>query len=71
MRRFVLSLSVLLTLALISLPVLSQDVISTAIGGGPNNIPALMRTSITPSASRSIPQETSTSLLSISTAFLR
>ena len=41
MRRFVLSLSVLLTLALISLPVLSQDVISTAIGGGPNNIPAL------------------------------
>jgi trimeric autotransporter adhesin len=41
MRRFVIFLTVLLTLALVSLPALSQDVISTAIGGGPNNIPAL------------------------------
>jgi len=41
MRRFVTLLAVLLTLALVSLPALSQDVISTAIGGGPNNIPAL------------------------------
>lgn len=41
MRRFTTFAAVLLTLLLVSLPALSQDVITTAIGGGPNGIPAL------------------------------
>jgi len=41
MRRFVLIITALLAVVLVSFPALSQDVISTAIGGGPNNIPAL------------------------------
>ncbi len=41
MRRFVTFLATVVTAALMSFPALSQDVISTAIGGGPNNIPAL------------------------------
>lgn len=41
MRRFVIFVTTLLTVVLVSFPALSQDVISTAIGGGPNNIPAI------------------------------
>lgn len=41
MRRFTTFSAVLLTLLLVSFPALSQDVITTAIGGGPNGIPAL------------------------------
>jgi hypothetical protein len=40
MRRFTIS-ALLLAALLVSLPALSQDIISTAIGGGPNGIPAL------------------------------
>ncbi len=39
MRRFTISV-VLLTVVLVSYPALSQDVVTTAIGGGPNGIPA-------------------------------
>jgi trimeric autotransporter adhesin len=41
MRRFSISAALLLAALLVSLPALSQDVISTAIGGGPNGIPAI------------------------------
>src|SRR6266567_7223984 len=41
MRRFTLPGCALLALLLVNLPGVSQDVISTAIGGGPNGIPAL------------------------------
>ena len=41
MRRFTMSAFLLLAALLVSLPALAQDVISTAIGGGPNGIPAL------------------------------
>jgi len=41
MRRFTISAVVLLTVLLVSYPALSQDVITTAIGGGPNGIPAV------------------------------
>jgi len=41
MRPFVTLKVVLLTALLASLPALSQDVMSTMIGGGPNGIPAL------------------------------
>jgi sugar lactone lactonase YvrE len=41
MRRFSIFFAVLLAAVLVSLPALSQDVITTAIGGGPNGIPAL------------------------------
>jgi sugar lactone lactonase YvrE len=40
MRRFSISAALLLAALLVSFPALSQDVISTAIGGGPNGIPA-------------------------------
>lgn len=40
MRRFTISTVVLLTVLLVSYPALSQDVVTTAIGGGPNGIPA-------------------------------
>ena len=40
MRRFTISTVVLLTVLLVSYPSLSQDVVTTAIGGGPNGIPA-------------------------------
>ena len=41
MRRFTISTFVLLTVLLVSYPALSQDVVTTAIGGGPNGIPAI------------------------------
>jgi trimeric autotransporter adhesin len=41
MRRLTIFAAFFLAALLVSLPVLAQDVISTAIGGGPNNIPAL------------------------------
>ncbi len=41
MRRFTSFAFLLLAALLVSLPALAQDVISTAIGGGPNGIPAL------------------------------
>ena len=41
MRRFMISTALLLAALLVSLPALSQDIITTAIGGGPNGIPAL------------------------------
>ena len=41
MRRFVIIVIALVTVALVSFPALCQDIISTAIGGGPNNIPAI------------------------------
>lgn len=41
MRRFVISAAVLLAALLVSLPTLSQDIMTTAIGGGPNGIPAI------------------------------
>jgi sugar lactone lactonase YvrE len=42
MRRFMISAALLLATLLVSLPGLAQqDVITTAIGGGPNGIPAL------------------------------
>src|SRR5438270_8175863 len=41
MRRFTTSAFLLLAALLVSIPALTQDVISTAIGGGPNGIPAL------------------------------
>ena len=41
MRRFMISNALLLAALLVSLPALSQDIITTAIGGGPNGIPAL------------------------------
>jgi hypothetical protein len=41
MRRFTTFALVLLTLLLVSFPALSQDVITTSIGGGPNGIPAI------------------------------
>jgi hypothetical protein len=40
MRRFTISAVALLTVLLVSYPALSQDVVTTAIGGGPNGIPA-------------------------------
>ena len=40
MRRFSISAALLMTALLVSFPALSQDIISTAIGGGPNAIPA-------------------------------
>ena len=40
MRRFSISAALLLAALLVSFPALSQDVISTVIGGGPNGIPA-------------------------------
>ena len=40
MRRFSISAALLLAALLVSLPAVSQDIISTAIGGGPNDIPA-------------------------------
>lgn len=41
MRRLAIFSAVLLAAVLVSSPAWSQDVISTPIGGGPNNIPAL------------------------------
>ena len=41
MHRFSISTVLLLAALLVSLPALSQDIISTAIGGGPNGIPAI------------------------------
>ena len=41
MRRFTMFAFLLLAALLVSLPALAQDVITTAIGGGPNGIPAL------------------------------
>ena len=41
MRRYSIFVLLLLAALLVSLPALSQDIITTAIGGGPNNIPAL------------------------------
>src|SRR5438270_4927187 len=41
MRRFSIFAALLLTALLVSIPALSQDIISTAIGGGPNGIPAI------------------------------
>jgi len=41
MRRFTIFAALLLTALLVSLPALSQDIITTFIGGGPNGIPAL------------------------------
>jgi len=41
MRRFAISTALLLAALLVSIPALSQDVISTPIGGGPNGIPAI------------------------------
>src|SRR5258708_10123234 len=41
MRRFITSAFLLLAVLLVSLPALAQDVITTAIGGGPNGIPAI------------------------------
>ncbi|HYM74610.1 MAG TPA: choice-of-anchor D domain-containing protein [Candidatus Dormibacteraeota bacterium] len=41
MRRFTIFAALLLTVMLVSLPALSQDVITTSIGGGPNGIPAI------------------------------
>ena len=41
MRRFTSSTLLLLTAMLVSLPAFAQDVITTAIGGGPNGIPAI------------------------------
>ena len=40
MRRFTSSTLLLLAALLVSLPAVAQDVITTAIGGGPNGIPA-------------------------------
>lgn len=47
MRRSIILLALLLT-ALLSLPGLAQDVITTKIGGGPNNMPALDANLYTP-----------------------
>lgn len=41
MRRFSIFAALLLTALMVSIPALSQDIISTAIGGGPNGIPAI------------------------------
>ena len=41
MRRITIFAALLLTALLVSLPALSQDIITTFIGGGPNGIPAL------------------------------
>jgi len=41
MRRFSISAALLLAALLVSLPALPQDIMSTAIGGGPNGIPAI------------------------------
>jgi sugar lactone lactonase YvrE len=41
MRRFTTSVFLLLTALLVSFPALAQDIITTAIGGGPNGIPAI------------------------------
>ena len=41
MRRFPMFAFLLLAALLVSLPALAQDIITTAIGGGPNGIPAL------------------------------
>ena len=41
MRRFTIFSGLLLAAVLVSLPAWSQDVITTAVGGGPNGIPAL------------------------------
>ena len=41
MRRFTIFSAVLLAAVLVSMPAWPQDVITTAIGGGPNGIPAL------------------------------
>ena len=41
MRHFAKQFVFMLSLSLLALPALAQDIISTAIGGGPNNIPAL------------------------------
>ena len=40
MRRFLIFAALLLTAVLVSLPALSQDIITTAIGGGPSGVPA-------------------------------
>lgn len=51
MRHFTTRLVFLLTALLLSLPALAQqDVITTAIGGGPNDIPALDSNLYTPDA---------------------
>lgn len=41
MRRLTIIAALMLAALLVSLPALAQDVITTAIGGGPNGIPAL------------------------------
>src|SRR5271154_2731963 len=41
MRRFTTFAFLLLAALLVSLPALAQDIITTAIGGGPNGIPAV------------------------------
>jgi hypothetical protein len=41
MPRLTIFAAFFLAVLLVSLPVLAQDVISTAIGGGPNNVPAI------------------------------
>jgi len=41
MRRFSTSALLLLAALLVSIPALAQDIITTAIGGGPNGIPAI------------------------------
>ena len=41
MRRFTIFTAPLLAALLVSLPALSQDIMTTAIGGGPNGIPAI------------------------------
>ena len=41
MRRFTTLAFLLLAALLVSLPTLAQDIITTAIGGGPNGIPAI------------------------------
>jgi len=49
MRRFTILLALLLT-TLVSLPGVAQDIITTAIGGGPNNMPAIDANLYTPYA---------------------
>ncbi len=41
MRRFTILAALLVTALLVSLPAHTQDIMTTAIGGGPNGIPAL------------------------------
>src|SRR5215471_20578617 len=40
MRRFTISTALLLAALLLSIPAMAQEIITTAIGGGPNGIPA-------------------------------